>query len=81
MRLARVSNGHRLKQKVMLRLMGVFIRGGPLDVVRAVFYRPEFWGGPFSAWLQRLLRGPSQWSVSERELFAAFTSRLNQCVF
>jgi len=27
------------------------------------------------------MRGPSTWSVGERELFAAFTSRLNQCVF
>jgi hypothetical protein len=27
------------------------------------------------------MRGPSQWSVGERELFAAFTSRLNQCLF
>lgn len=81
MRLARVSNGHRLKQKVMLGLMNVFMSGGPPDVVRALFYRRELWGKPFSAWLQALLRGPSQWSVTERELFAAFTSKLNQCVF
>jgi len=27
------------------------------------------------------MRGPSPWSVGERELFAAVTSRLNQCVF
>jgi len=27
------------------------------------------------------MRGPSMWSVGERELFAAFVSRLNQCVF
>jgi hypothetical protein len=27
------------------------------------------------------MRGTSDWAVWERELFAAFTSRLNQCVF
>jgi len=27
------------------------------------------------------MRGPSEWTVGERELFAAFVSRLNQCVF
>jgi hypothetical protein len=27
------------------------------------------------------MRGPSEWTVGERELFAAFTSRLNQCPF
>ena len=28
-----------------------------------------------------LLRGPSAWSVGERELFAAFVSALNHCHF
>jgi len=28
-----------------------------------------------------VMRGPSDWSIGERELFAAFTSKLNQCVF
>jgi len=28
-----------------------------------------------------VMRGPSEWSVAERELFAAFVSSLNQCVF
>jgi AhpD family alkylhydroperoxidase len=27
------------------------------------------------------MRGPSEWSAGERELFAAFTSQLNQCPF
>jgi len=27
------------------------------------------------------MRGPSAWTVGERELFAAFVSRLNQCLF
>ena len=27
------------------------------------------------------MRGPSEWSAGERELFAAFTSLLNQCPF
>jgi len=28
-----------------------------------------------------VMRGPSDWSVGERELFAAFVSSLNQCPF
>jgi hypothetical protein len=28
-----------------------------------------------------VMRGPSQWSVGEREIFAAYVSQLNQCVF
>jgi hypothetical protein len=50
-------------------------------VVKTLLYRPELWGKPMAGWTQAALRGDSQWSVGERELFAAFTSKLNQCVF
>ena len=53
----------------------------PLGVLKTINYRPELFGRPFSDALDRALRGPSEWSTGERELFAAFTSRLNQCVF
>jgi hypothetical protein len=51
------------------------------DVVRTLRYRSELFGGPFSAALQRVMRGTSDWSVGERELFAAFVSAQNQCPF
>ena len=31
--------------------------------------------------LERAMRGPSEWSFGERELFAGFVSLLNQCHF
>jgi hypothetical protein len=52
-----------------------------LDVVRTMRYRSELFGRPFSAALQRIMRGPSDWPVGERELFAAFVSAQNQCPF
>jgi hypothetical protein len=51
------------------------------DVTRVLFYRPEMFGMPFSLCLEAVMRGPSDWSVGERELFAAFVSRKNQCPF
>jgi hypothetical protein len=51
------------------------------DVVRTMRYRSELFGRPFSAALQQVMRGPSDWSVGERELFAAFVSCQNQCPF
>ena len=51
------------------------------DVVRTMRYRSELFGRPFSTALQQVMRGPSDWSPGERELFAAFVSRQNQCVF
>ena len=51
------------------------------DVRRVLSYREELFGRPFSEALQDVMRGPSDWSVAERELFAAFVLSLNQCVF
>jgi hypothetical protein len=53
----------------------------PLGVVKTILYRPELFGRPFSDALETAMRGPSEWSAGERELFAAFTSLLNQCPF
>jgi hypothetical protein len=51
------------------------------DVVRTMRYRSELFGLPFSSALQSIMRGPSDWSPGERELFAAFVSAQNQCPF
>lgn len=51
------------------------------DIRRILSYHPEVFGQPFSAYLEAVLRGPSDWSIGERELFAAFVSRQNQCSY
>lgn len=51
------------------------------DISLALRYRPELFGAPFSEFLQEVMKGPSDWSEAERELFAAFVSKLNQCPF
>ncbi|HEV8266532.1 MAG TPA: hypothetical protein VGQ06_16425 [Gemmatimonadales bacterium] len=81
MRLTRVERGHRLPQRLKLALIRLVSGRRVDDVVKTLLYRPEFFGRPMSAWTQAVMRGPSEWTVGERELFAAFTSRLNQCVF
>ncbi len=81
MRVRRVEHGHRLKQKLMLGLIRLLGGRRVPDVVKTLMYRPEFFGRAQCEWTQAVMRGPSQWSVGERELFAAFTSRLNKCVF
>jgi hypothetical protein len=81
MRLKRVEHGHRLRQKLILGIIRLMNGRRAPDIIRTLFYRPEFLGTPLGAWTQAVMRGPSEWSVAERELFAAFTSKLNQCVF
>jgi hypothetical protein len=50
-------------------------------VVKLLLHRPGFFGGPARRITHRVMRGPSPWSVGERELFAAFVSVQNQCPF
>ena len=80
MRLRKVHEGHRLPDKAMLGLMQLFAGHAP-GVVRTLKYRKEYFGRPWTALTQQVMRGPSPWTVGEREIFAAFVSRLNQCVF
>lgn len=79
MRLDNVSKGHTLPKKLILGMIRLMSGMRAPDVVRVLFYRPDYFGDPFSAWTHAALRGPSEWSVGERELFAAFVSRKNQC--
>jgi len=81
MRLHNVSHGHTFGKKLLLRVIRLVSRMEAPDVVKTLFYRPEFFGDHFSRFTQSVLRGPSFWTVGERELFAAYTSRLEACHF
>jgi hypothetical protein len=75
MRLSVLHHGHRGRTRLFLSLLG---RRAP-DYLKTLMYRPEFFGREFARITHEVLRGPSPWSVGERELFAAYTARLNQC--
>src|SRR5215212_2757911 len=80
MRLSSYERGARRGQRAFVRLTRAL--GAELDDVgKASMRRPTFFGRPFLAFAHSLLRGPSAWSVGERELFAAVVSRANSCQF
>ena len=54
---------------------------GVSDIIRTLMYRSDLFGAPFSEAVHQALRGPSDWRVGERELFAAFVSYQNHCPF
>jgi hypothetical protein len=81
MRLAKLDRGHPAPLRALFRVLARVIGGNVPDVVKTMAYRPRFFGLPFTTALHPVMRGPSPWSVGERELFAAYTSRLNQCPF
>jgi uncharacterized peroxidase-related enzyme len=50
-------------------------------MMRILLYRPRFFGKPMGHLENSALRGSSEWSVGERELFAAWVSAKNRCRF
>jgi hypothetical protein len=80
LRLKKVENGQGLHHRLRLWMIRLTIGQFP-DVMRTMYYRPRFFGRHFLSAMQTAMRGPSDWSVGERELFATFVSSLNQCPF
>jgi hypothetical protein len=81
MRLRCVESGHAPREAATLESIRTESGREPVDVLKALYYRPEIFGRPFSDALDLAMRGDSDWTPGERELFAAFVSSLNQCPF
>ncbi len=83
MRLAVLERGHRLRARLFLAVASRMAGGEQVDdVFKTIMYRPALVGGPaFTTMIRGSLRGPSEWSVGERELFAAAVSQANACTF
>ena len=81
MKLQKVNTGHRLFAKMKLTVFGAVAGDRAPDVLRLLLYRPELFGRPFMQYVQSVLRGASSFTPGERELFAAYVSKLNRCAF
>jgi len=81
MRLASVDSGHTPENQVVLDRIREQRGTEPTGVLKTLYYRPEIFGRSFSEALDLAMRGPSDWSPGERELFAGYVSALNQCPF
>jgi hypothetical protein len=80
-RLRSLEDGHVPEEAVLLDAIRARRGTEPPDVLKTLHYRPELFGRPFSDTLDLAMNGPSDWSVGERELLAAFVSALSQCPF
>jgi hypothetical protein len=80
-RLDVLDHGHAPDEAAILAQIRENTGREPLGVVKTLLYRPDIFGEPFSRELDRVMRGPSEWSAGERELFAGFVSLVQQCPF
>jgi hypothetical protein len=81
MRLVNVERGDRMAVRLLFALVRAVSGFRAPDVVRTLEYHRHLFGRPHSIHTHAVMRGPSEWSIGERELFAAFVSRLNRCHF
>lgn len=81
MRLSNVERGDGLGKRLLFAAIRLMSGYRAPDVVRTLRYRSQFFGDWHTAHTQEVMRGSSEWSVGERELFAAYVSHQNQCRF
>lgn len=81
MRLSRLNTEFELAHQLKMGLMRVFGGREVPDVVKLHYYRYDLFGRHLSKMFQEAMRGPSEWTVFDREMIATFVSNLNQCVF
>lgn len=81
MRLAAVDSNHTVENREVLDRIREQRGTEPSGVLKTLYYRPEIFGRPYSEALDLAMRGPSEWTPAERELFAGWVSSLNQCPF
>src|SRR5215470_9271881 len=81
MRLDILNHGYGAATKLLFALIRLF-SGHPVpDAAKLVFYRPDFYGARAKEFTHEAMRGPSDWSVGDRELMAAYVSTVNESAF
>lgn len=81
MRLEILDHGYRPGTKLLFAIIKL-VTGHPVpDAARLVFYRPDFYGARAKEFTHEAMRGPSAWSVGDRELMAAYVSAVNGSAF
>jgi AhpD family alkylhydroperoxidase len=81
MRLEILNRGYKPGTKLLFALIQLASRQPVPDAAKLVFYRPDFYGSLAKKFTHEAMRGPSAWSVADRELMAAYISQVNESAF
>ncbi|MEV5650472.1 carboxymuconolactone decarboxylase family protein [Nocardia sp. NPDC052254] len=76
-----LNHGYRPGTKILFRIIRLLTGQQLPDAAKLTFYRPDFYGSHAKKFTHEAMRGPSEWSVADRELMAAYVSQVNQCAF
>lgn len=81
MRLSEVERGDTIGTRALIGFISLISGMRLPDAARVAFYHRGFVGGSLGAWTQRTMRGPSSWTIAERELMASLVAKWNTCPF
>jgi uncharacterized peroxidase-related enzyme len=81
MRLSEIERGDSFGHRALIGFISMIAGMRLPDAARVAFYHQEFTGKALGAWTQATMRGPSSWSVAERELVASLVAKWNACTF
>lgn len=81
MRLEVLNSGYNLGVRFLFAIIRLASRYPVPDAAKLVFYRSAFYGDLAKDLTHQAMRGPSAWSIADRELMAAYVSRVNESAF
>jgi uncharacterized peroxidase-related enzyme len=81
MRLQEIDRGESVVSRLLISFISLVSGMRLPDAARVAFYHKDFFSNPMGAWTHAAMRGPSAWSVGERELMAALVAKWNSCSF
>lgn len=79
MRLGILNHGYGVGPRLLFGIIRLFSGHPAPDAAKITFYRPDFYGARMKELTHEAMRCRSAWSVGERELMAAYLSKVNEC--
>jgi len=81
MRLAEIDRGDTFGHRTLIGFISLVSGMRLPDAARVAFYHRQFLNGTLGNWTHAVMRGDSEWTISERELMAAMVASWNSCPF
>lgn len=79
--LRQIERGARFNHRLLRRFITTASAMRFPGAVRAALEQRALLGASLETWTRAVMRGPSAWSIAERELMAALAAKWNDCAF